>query len=46
MQHGRLGVMVSSEGYLETDEQGARFVVLENGRRYEGVPGTPDYRVM
>ena len=45
-QHGRLGIMVSSEGYLKTDEDGARFVVLENGRRYEGSPGTPDYRVM
>ena len=46
MQQGRLGVMVSAEGFLRTDEQGQRFVVLENGRRYEGTPGTADYRVM
>lgn len=46
MQQGRLGVMVSAEGFLRTDEQGERFVVLQNGRRYEGTPGTPDYRVM
>lgn len=45
-RHGRLGVMVSSEGYLRNEADGSRFVVLENGRRYEGVPGTPDYRVM
>ena len=25
---------------------GNRFVVLERGRRYEGTPGTPSYRVM
>ena len=46
MQHGRLGVRVSKEGFLRTDGDGARFVVLEKGRRYEGKPGTPDYRVM
>ena len=47
MQQGRLGVMVSAEGFLRTDEQGERFVVLQNGwRRYDGTPGTPDYRVM
>ncbi|KAB2962773.1 LPS export ABC transporter permease LptF [Zoogloea sp.] len=46
MQHGRLGVMVAAEGHMEVDPNGNRFVVLENGRRYEGTPGTPSYRVM
>ena len=46
MQHGRLGVMVASQGHMETDAAGNRFVVLEHGRRYEGTPGTPSYRVM
>ena len=46
MQHGRLGVMMSSNGYTESLPNGDRFVVLVNGRRYEGVPGTPEYRVM
>ncbi len=45
-QNGRLGVMMSSNGYTEMAENGDRFVVLLNGRRYEGVPGTPEYRVM
>jgi len=45
-QNGRLGVMMSSKGYTERAENGDRFVVLLNGRRYEGVPGTPEYRVM
>lgn len=46
MQHGRLGVMMSSHGYTESLPNGDRFVVLVNGRRYEGVPGSPEYRVM
>ncbi|HMV52258.1 MAG TPA: LPS export ABC transporter permease LptF [Rhodocyclaceae bacterium] len=44
MQHGRLGVMVAAEGYTETAPNGDRFLVLQRGRRYEGVAGTPDYR--
>mgnify|MGYP007127211168 CR=1 FL=1 len=46
MQNGRLGVMVAAEGRTEVDASGNRFVILENGRRYEGTPGTPSYRVM
>lgn len=46
MQHGRLGVMMSSDGYTESMANGDRFVVLVNGRRYEGTPGSPEYRVM
>jgi len=45
-QNGRLSVIVSAEGSLHTDANGDRFVVLEKGRRYEGQPGTPEYRVM
>ncbi len=43
---GRLGVLVAAEGSLVTDANGDRFVVLEKGRRYEGTPGSPQYRVM
>ena len=46
MQHGRLGVMMSSHGYTESLPNGDRFVVLVDGRRYEGTPGSPEYRVM
>jgi lipopolysaccharide export system permease protein len=42
----RMGVMVAERGYLETAENGDRFVVLVNGRRYEGAPGTLDYRMV
>lgn len=46
MQHGRQGVMVSSNGYTESLPNGDRFVVLVNGHRYEGTPGSPEYRIM
>ena len=41
----KLGVIVAKRGYQETADNGDRFLVLLNGRRYEGVPGTPEYRV-
>ena len=43
-QANRLGVMVAQKGFVETVANGDRFVVLLNGRRYEGTPGTLDYR--
>lgn len=46
MQHGRLGVMAAAEGHSEQHPNGDRFIVLENGRRYEGMPGSPEYRIM
>lgn len=46
MQHGRLGVMVSRRGFTETAANGDRFIVLADGRRYEGNPGEAEYRVM
>lgn len=45
-QHGRLGVMVAADGYVQTFPNGDRFVVLLNGRRYEGEPGSAEYRRM
>jgi len=44
-QHQKLGVMVAHRGFQETADNGDRFLVLLNGRRYEGEPGTPEYRV-
>ena len=41
----RQGVTVASRGQLDMHENGDRFLVLLNGRRYEGTPGQPDYRV-
>jgi lipopolysaccharide export system permease protein len=44
-QHQRLGVMVARRGYQETLDNGDRFLVLLNGRRYEGEAGTPEYKI-
>lgn len=46
VQQGRLGVMAAEEGYTETAPNGDHFLVMTRGRRYEGTPGTADYRVM
>jgi lipopolysaccharide export system permease protein len=45
-QSGRMGVMVASRGYLQTADNGDRYLVLVNGRRYEGTPGQADYRIV
>ncbi|QJR14592.1 LPS export ABC transporter permease LptF [Usitatibacter palustris] len=45
-ERDRMGVMVAERGFLETAENGDRFVVLLKGRRYEGTPGTLDYRTV
>ena len=45
-QHGRLGLVTAEKAYQLTDpETGERFVILSNGRRYEGQPGQLDYAV-
>jgi len=45
LQHQREGVMVARRGYQEVAENGDRFLVLLDGRRYEGTPGTAAFRV-
>ncbi len=38
-------VVASATGRTYVDEKGDRFLILEDGRRYEGTAGTPEYRV-
>jgi lipopolysaccharide export system permease protein len=45
-QHGRTGVMTSEKGFTETAPNGDRFLTMLSGRRYEGSPGAPDFRLM
>ncbi|MGD8477144.1 MAG: LPS export ABC transporter permease LptF [Burkholderiales bacterium] len=40
------GVMVAARGYTETSPNGSRYLVLENGRRYVGPPGTAEYKII
>jgi lipopolysaccharide export system permease protein len=44
-QQKRGGVSMSRSGRTETAENGDRFIVLEQGRRYEGAPGDEQYRI-
>src|SRR5947207_14701974 len=44
-QQGKGGVSMSRSGRTETAPNGDRFIVLEQGRRYEGSPGDEQYRV-
>lgn len=39
-------VVVAKEGALEADGKGGQFLVLKNGRRYQGVPGQADFQSM
>jgi len=39
-------VVVAKEGVIEPDGKGGQFLVLKNGRRYQGVPGQADYQSM
>jgi lipopolysaccharide export system permease protein len=46
VQHLRYGIMMSSRGFVEVSPVGDRFLVLLNGRRYEGNPGESEFKVM
>lgn len=45
IEHKKVGVMVARRGLLQTAQNGDRFLVLLDGRRYEGVPGTTEYKI-
>ena len=45
-QNQRLGVTMAARGYQEIAANGDRFIVLENGSRYEVEPGTPEFRIL
>jgi len=46
VQQGRLDITVSRRGYREVTENGDHFMVLLDGRHYDGVPGDRDFKVM
>ena len=45
-QSGRSGVVVAERGFQQIDANGDKFLVLENGRQYEGTPGALDFRII
>src|SRR4051812_26883483 len=38
VQNGRTSVIVAKEGEIEIDKKGDKFVLMQKGRRYDGVP--------
>lgn len=39
-------IVVAKQGVIESDGKGGQFLVLKNGRRYQGTPGRPDFQSM
>ena len=45
-KNGKLSVAVSSTGFIQNSEGGEKSIILHNGRRYEGNPTQPDFRIL
>lgn len=43
---GHLGLVVAREGNHTEMPDGSRYLVFKDGRRYEGIPGQLDYRIV
>lgn len=46
IKDGRNSIVVAKEGTIEIDGRGDKFLVMSKGRRYEGIPSEPDFRLM
>lgn len=46
VQEGRTSVVVAKEGTVALDERGDKFLVMDQGRRYDGVASQADFRMM
>ncbi|WP_460840076.1 LPS export ABC transporter permease LptF [Noviherbaspirillum agri] len=46
VKDGRTSIVVAKEGSINIDERGDKFLVMDQGRRYDGIPTQPDFRVM
>jgi len=45
-QNGKVGTMIAQQGFQENLANGDRFLVMLNGKRYEGTPGQRDYNIV
>ncbi|MDP2829240.1 MAG: LPS export ABC transporter permease LptF [Sulfuricellaceae bacterium] len=43
---GKQGVLFAQKGYQTTTPEGDHFLVLQNGRRYDGTLGSANYRIV
>jgi lipopolysaccharide export system permease protein len=46
VKNGQTSIVVANEGTVQFDEQGERFVLLQNGRRYDGTPSSAFFDLM
>lgn len=46
MQNGQVSVVMAKEGTIELNARGDKVLVLQKGRRYDGVPNQSDFDVM
>lgn len=46
LTEGKSSIILAKNGHIETDNDGDRMMVLENGRRYIGMVGTANYQIM
>lgn len=46
MLNGKTSVVVAKEGTIEIDPSGDKFLVMHQGRRYDGVPTQSDFQMM
>jgi lipopolysaccharide export system permease protein len=42
----RLSIAVAETGFIENSPTGEKNVILRNGRRYDGLPTQPDFRIL
>ena len=46
VRDGKTSVVAAREGNIELDARGDKFLVLHNGRRYDGSPADPEFQLM
>jgi len=46
LQNGRHSVVIAKEGEITTDKFGDKFLIMHQGRRYDGAPNETDFQMM
>ncbi|MGV3742648.1 MAG: LPS export ABC transporter permease LptF [Burkholderiaceae bacterium] len=46
VKDGQTSIVVANEGTVQFDEKGEKFVLLQDGRRYDGTPSSPFFELM
>ncbi|MFL9924865.1 LPS export ABC transporter permease LptF [Herbaspirillum lusitanum] len=46
ISEGKNSIVVAKEGEMQVDKDGEKFVVMSQGRRYDGTPSQPDFQMV